>query len=95
MTVNQKKMFKQMIDFQKNTFDNSFRAMSNLQEQGEKMTEAFLDQAHWLPAEGKKAVNDWIETYKSGRTSFKKAVEDHFEKIEDFFSESNTAASGA
>jgi uncharacterized coiled-coil DUF342 family protein len=95
MTMDQKKMFKQMIDFQKTTFDNSVNAMTTLQEQGEKMTQAFLDQAHWLPSEGRKAINDWIQAYKTGRESFKKTVEDNFSKVEEFFAESGSAKSGA
>ncbi len=95
MTMDQQKMFKQMIDFQKSTFDNSFNAMATLQEQGEKMTRAFLDQAHWLPGEGKKAINDWIETYKTGRQSFKKTVEDNFSKVEEFFDKTGSTKSGA
>lgn len=95
MTMDQKKMFKQMIDFQKTTFDNSFNAMTTLQEQGEKMTQAFLDQAHWLPSEGKKVINDWIQAYKTGRESFKQTVEDNFSKVDEFFAESGSGKSGA
>ncbi|MDX9817484.1 MAG: hypothetical protein RBT16_01125, partial [Desulfococcus multivorans] len=62
--MDQKKVFKQMIDFQKTTFDNSFSAMTTLQEQGEKMMTAFLDQAAFLPDEGKAAVKKWIDAYK-------------------------------
>ncbi len=83
--MDQKTMFKQMIDFQKATFDNSFKAMTTLQEQGEKMVEMLLEQATWLPADGKKAVKDWIGAYKKGRDDFKKAVEQNFTKVEDFF----------
>lgn len=93
MTMDQKKMFKQMIDFQKSTFDNSMNAMTTLQEQGEKMTMAFLDQAHWLPAEGKKAIKDWIDAYRTGRETFKKTVEDNFSKVETFFAETGSAKS--
>jgi hypothetical protein len=94
MTMDQKKMFKQMIDFQKSTFDNSLNAMTTLQEQGEKMTLAFLDQAHWLPAEGKKVIKDWIEAYKTGRENFKRTVEENFDKVESFFAETGSAKSG-
>jgi len=83
--MDQKQMFKQMIDFQKSTFDNSFNAMSTLQEQGEKMVETFLDQAAWLPEDGKKAVSGWLGTYKEGRSKFKEAVEKNFEKVEKYF----------
>ncbi len=86
--MDQKALFKQMIDFQKTTFDNSFKAMSTLQEQGEKMVSMFLEQATWLPEEGKGAVNNWISAYTKGREDFKDAVEGNFDKVQKYFSES-------
>jgi len=53
------------------------------------MVLTFLDQANWLPSEGKKAINDWINAYQEGRSKFKSAVEDNFSKVEDYFSGSN------
>jgi hypothetical protein len=85
--MDQKQLFKQMIDFQKATFDNSFNAMTSLQEQGEKMMNTFLSQATWLPEEGKKAVTNWIDAYQEGRDKFKEAVEENFNKVETYFSD--------
>lgn len=85
--MDQKKLFKQMIDFQKATFDNSFNAMNSLQEQNEKLVQVFLDQASWLPEEGKKAVKNWVEAYKEGRERFKKAVEENYQKVEEYFAD--------
>jgi hypothetical protein len=85
--MDQKNLFKQMIDFQKATFDNSFRAMTTLQEQGEKMVNMFLEQAPWLPEEGKTAISDWIMAYRQGRENFKESVEGNFEKVKDYFSD--------
>ena len=79
------KIAKQMIDFQKTTFDNTFSAMEMLQEQTERMANTLIDQAAWMPAEGKKAINDWVKAYKKGREDFKKTVDENFEKVEDFF----------
>lgn len=83
--MDQKTLFKQMIDFQKTTFDNSFSAIAALQEQGEKMVNMFLEQAHWLPAEGKKAIKEWTDSYAKGRIEFKKNVEAQYRKVEDSF----------
>lgn len=80
-----KQIAKQMIDFQKATFDNSFNAMGMVQEQAERMVNMSLVQATWLPEEGKKAIEDWIGAYKKGRDDFKKSVDDNFKKVEDFF----------
>jgi len=85
------KIAKQMIDFQKTTFDNTFTAMVMLQEQTERMADTLLGQATWMPAEGKKAINDWVEAYKKGREDFKKTVDENFKKVEDFFASFETA----
>ena len=84
--IDQKQIGKQMIQFNKSAFDNSFSAMSMVYEQNEKMVGTFLEQATWLPAEGKKAISDWMNAYKKGCDGFKKTVDDQYKKVEDFFS---------
>jgi hypothetical protein len=81
------KLTKQMIDFNKASFDNTFTAMVLLQEQTEKMVNAFMEQATWLPGEGRKALKEWVETVKKGREDFKKVVDQGFGKVEDYFAE--------
>ncbi len=83
--MDNKKMAKQMIDFNKSAFDNSFKAMTLVYEQNEKMIEAFVGQASWLPEEGRKALKDWMESYKKGCEDFKKMVDDNYAKVEEYF----------
>ena len=83
--MDQKKMLKQMIDFNNAAFNNSFTTMVMLQEQVEKTTTALIDQATWLPEEGRKAIRDWVGAYKEGRKKFKATVDENFEKVEEFF----------
>jgi len=65
-----KQIAKQMLDFNKAAFDNSFEAMSVIQDQAEKMINTIMEQTAFLPEEGKKAVNDWIKACKkAARTS--------------------------
>lgn len=80
-----KQIAKQMIQFNKTAFDNTFNAMTVLQEQTEKMMGMYLDQAPLLPAEGKKAISEWLKAYKKGREDFKTAVDENYKKVEDFF----------
>ena len=89
--MDQKKIAKQMIDFNKTAFDNIFSSMIMLQEQAEKMTSTLLNQATGLPDEGKKVINEWIKAYKKGREDYKKAVDESFEKVEDFFADTEKA----
>ena len=80
-----KQIAKQMIQFNKTAFDNTFNAMIVMQEQTEKMIGTYLEQAPMIPAEGKKAIADWTKAYKKGREEFKAAAEGHYKKVEDFF----------
>ncbi len=80
-----KQMAKQMVDFNKTAFDNSFEAMSVIQDQTEKMLGSMMTQTAIFPEEGKKLVNDWIKTYKKGREEFKAAADENFKKVETFF----------
>jgi polyhydroxyalkanoate synthesis regulator phasin len=81
------KMAKQMIDFNKATFDNTYNAMTLLQEQTAKMVNTFMGQATFLPEEGKKMLDEWVQTFKKGREEFKKAVDEGFTKVETYFAE--------
>jgi polyhydroxyalkanoate synthesis regulator phasin len=80
-----KQIAKEMIDFNKAAFDNSFKAMSVLQDQTEKMVDAFMQQTSFFPEDGKKLVTDWINSYKKGRDEFKNSADESFKKVESFF----------
>ena len=78
-------MLKQMLDFNKTAYDNSFNAMLTIQEQNAKMVNTFLEQAAWMPEEGKKVIRNWVDTYKKGCEDFKKAADENYKKVDDFF----------
>ena len=86
--MDQKQIALQMVQFNKTAFDNSFKAMTMVLEQNEKMVNTMLDQAAWMPEDGKKAIKDWIATYQKGCDDFKKVVDDSYAKVESFFSSS-------
>ena len=83
-----KKMIKQMLVFNKTAYENSFKGFALLQEQTEKMTKTMIDQATWLPDEGKKALDSMATAYKSAFDNFKKMMDDYFKKAEEYLSES-------
>jgi uncharacterized coiled-coil DUF342 family protein len=83
--MDQKKIFRQMLEFNKASFDNSFNAIALLQEQAEKAAHMMLDQATWIPEEGRNAINEWVKSYKKGRVDFKKYVDESFNKVETYF----------
>jgi hypothetical protein len=81
----------QIIDFHKSTFDNTFNSLSILQQQTEKMIQTFVQQATWLPAEGKTAINEWVNIYNKGRIGFKEAADNNYKKVEEYFAAGETA----
>ena len=56
--MEQYQMAKQMIDFNKTTFDSTFNAMVLLQDQAEKLVFDYLEKATWFPEEGKKPLTN-------------------------------------
>jgi hypothetical protein len=83
--MDQKQMFKQMIEFNQTTFNNAYDAMVLVQDQFEKAACAALDQARGLPAEGRKAIENWSEAFKDGRKSLKQQMDNGFEQAEKLF----------
>lgn len=81
--MDQKQMFKQMIEFNQTTFNNAFNSMVLVQDQLEKTASAAL--AGGLPAEGRKAIEHWAEAFKNGRNNFKQQIDNGFEQAEKLF----------
>ena len=73
---------KQMVQFNKNAFNRGYDAMEMLWKQNEKMTNSLLDQAAWIPEEGKKSVNEWMQLFKKGCDVFKKTADQNYDNIE-------------
>jgi len=79
------KFAKQMIDFQKTAFDNTFTAVTMLQDQAERMVNTVIVQATWLPEESRQVIDEMVGAYKKGRTDFKGVMDENFEKMTDLF----------
>jgi polyhydroxyalkanoate synthesis regulator phasin len=82
---------KQLIEFQKASFDNTFNSLAVLHEQTEKMVQTFIQQATWLPNEGKEAIKEWVNIYKKGRIDFKAAADKNYKKVEEYFNAGDVA----
>ena len=82
--MDQKQVFRQMVEFNKGAFNNAFNAMVMVQDQTETLANTMLNQATWVPEEGKKAIKEWVEAFKKGREAYKDAVDEAFKKVEEF-----------
>lgn len=83
--MEQKKIVKQMLEFNQATFNNVFDSMVLMQDQFEKIADTALDQIPGLPAQGRKAIENWKEAFKSGRKSFKQQIDNGFEQADKLF----------
>lgn len=83
--MEQKQMLKQMLEFNQTTFNNAFNAMTSLQDQFERVAKTVLEQATWLPAEGRKTIENGTKTYKSACQTFKQQVDDSYKQVEKAF----------
>jgi hypothetical protein len=85
--MDQKQLLKQMVEFNQATFNNTFQAMNMLQDQFERVAQTAIDQASWLPEDGRKAIDEWAKAFKTGRKDFKAHVDESYKKVEALFAE--------
>ncbi len=74
---------KQMIQMNKMAFDNSYNMMMSAFEQNKLMFNAYLSQTSGLPAEGQKAVEEWMKSYKKGCEEFKRMIDASYESLDE------------
>lgn len=78
------KLVLSVVDFEKTTFDNTFKILSQLQEQSEKLVQNLVEGVGWLPKEGKSIAKEWIRMLRTGRADFKKTVNKSFDLLTDY-----------
>lgn len=83
--MDSKDIVKQMMDLHKKSFESYFSIMILLQDQTEKIMKPFIDQISGMSEESKQVLDKWTSEYKKRRYDFKKAVDDGYAKVEDFF----------
>jgi hypothetical protein len=88
MNMNQNDILKQVVQFNKAIFSNTFNSMVMVQDQAERTANKIWEQSSLLPKEGNKLFEEWIKVYKAGRESFRNYTNDAFSKVEAFLAES-------
>ena len=83
--MDQKQIIKQMVEFNQTAFDNTFDAIVIIQNQTEQIATKMMDQVEWLPVEGRSAIDNWVEIYKTSRKNLKVQVDNNYKQIEKLF----------
>ena len=76
---------KQIMEFQKLTFTNCFNAVVLLQDQATSVMSRTVQQNTWLPEQGQKMIQSWVDTCQQERERFKTYVDDGFAYMETCF----------
>lgn len=84
-----KNMAKQMVDFQKSAFTNTYNTLAMFQDQAEKINTTFMEQNPVIPQQAKSAINDWANLQKKAREDYKKVIDESFKNMETFFTEAS------
>jgi len=66
------KVLKQMMEFNKAAFENSYGMMATIQDQMERMVSMYVDKTSGMPDEGRKALYEWMDVYRKGCEDFEK-----------------------
>ena len=77
-----KQITKQIIDFQKMSFDNLYNAMALVQDQAVTAMDTMLDQTSLIPEDGRKALQSWMGVIQDERTRLKGYVDNGFVALE-------------
>ncbi|OPY84765.1 MAG: hypothetical protein A4E71_02535 [Smithella sp. PtaU1.Bin162] len=88
--MDQIQITRQIMEFNKAIVDNTFKSMALLQDQTEKLVFRFMEKVPWIPNEGKKAMNKWVNFYKKGIEDFKSCTDENYNKAMDYFSRDQT-----
>lgn len=81
-------MAKQMLEFQKATFNNAFNTLTMFQDQSEKLVNTFMDQNPAIPQQTKEGFRDWLNVCKKARDDYKKTMDESFKNLESYLSSS-------
>ncbi len=80
------RLSKQIIEFQKLTFTNCLDAVELLHNQATSVMSRTVQQNTWLPEEGQKMIQSWVDASRQERERFRAFVDDGFSHIETYFS---------
>lgn len=87
-----KKIAKQLIDYNKSAFESGYNTIFMLQEQTTKALDNMLQQNPWLPAQTKSFINEWTSIYKKVISDFKDAVDQNYSKMEEYIASEGEAS---
>lgn len=75
----------EVFNFMKTSYLTALGTMTVIQDQAERALNSLIQQGIVFQDEGKKILNEWINTAKKNRAEYQKLVEENLKKVEEFF----------
>lgn len=72
-----------LVKLQRTASDQAFKALAGLQVQGDKLVRQHIQEADWMPPEGKDIVKEWSRMLNEGRAEFCKTLDKSFGLLSD------------
>jgi len=76
------KIAKQMIEYQRTLFENTYKVMTVIQDYSGNMIQGYLKQFPWMTEDSRKPLVDSFEFLKTARNDYKKAIDQGFDRWE-------------
>lgn len=83
--MDQKQTLKQILDYNKSTFDNVFNTLSALQDETESFIARFMEKSNLITPEGKKIIRKMSDSYRKGRSDLREMADEHYRKASEYF----------
>jgi len=74
---------KNLIQFQRTIFNNTYSAIATLQDHTVKISLNIISNLPWYPDEARKALTEAFDLYEETRENVKKNIDDTFLKLEE------------
>jgi hypothetical protein len=75
-------MTKKILDFQKDVFSQWYDVLTSMQEQAATSLKSAMAQANWIPDEGRRMLQSWVDACQKGYDDYKELVEDSLSDLE-------------
>lgn len=85
--MDQKYMARQILQYNRTSFEKSFSALVNMQNNAERMFRFWLNQTKGFPEEGKNFLLEWIGYYIKLREEYKDSVDEGYRRMESILSD--------
>ena len=83
--MDQKKIIRRMLYFNKRAFDNVFNTIASVQDQTVSFFTHFTEKANWITPEGKKVINQMSDSYRTGRSELKSMADENYRRVSRYF----------